>query len=149
MAGAMRSHIGGLIRRAEIQGAPEVWETTLPNAFAVDSALSAPETKYLVALSIARVTSYRIDTVNFYLPAVQLGSGRGTFESIDITRPPRSSNDEACQSISTVLELLKYANERLASGGNRFAPETVPAIVDALNAVLSRVAPLHRGCGGG
>src|SRR5207248_6069063 len=50
MSASMQSLIGGLIRHAEIQDAPDVWEKSLPIAFDVDSLLSASETKYLVAL---------------------------------------------------------------------------------------------------
>ena len=72
LATSMRSLIGGLIRYAEIQEASDAWEKSLPIAFDVDSLLSEPESRYLVALSIARVLSVRVDTINFYLPTVKL-----------------------------------------------------------------------------
>lgn len=146
MATALRSLIGALLRHAQIADAPDVWEATLPVAFAADSVLSTPETKHLVALSISRIVVYRIDPVNFYLAEVHLGPGRGTFESLDLSRVPKSSKDPECPSIATVLRLVATANERLASGGNKFAPETLPAIAAALNTVAARVAPLQHGC---
>ena len=149
MAASLRSLIGALLRHAQILDVPDVWDATLPVAVAADSVLSTSETKHLVALSISHVVSYRIDPLNFYLPDVQVGHGRGSFESIDVTRRPSSSQDPACPSIASVLQLITYANERLASGGNQFAPETVPAIMNALSMVRARVTPLQRGCVGG
>jgi tetratricopeptide (TPR) repeat protein len=146
LAMALRSLVGALLRHAQIVDAPDVWEATLPIAFAADSVLSTPDTKYLVALSISHVVYSRIDTLNFYLPDVRLGADRAGFQSIDVTRVPQSSADAECPSIAVVLQLIATAKERLASGGSRIAPETVPAIAAALNAVAERVAPLQRGC---
>lgn len=149
MATALRSLVGALLRHAQIDDALDVWEATLPIAFAADSVLSTPDTKYLVALAISRVVYFRTDTLNFYQSDVRLGAGRGGFQSIDVTRIPQSSADAECPSIAVVLGLVATAKERLASGGSQFAPEKIPALVSALNAVAARVAPLQRGCAGG
>ena len=81
----------------------------------------------------------------FYLPDAELGEF-GTFQSIDISRIPATTDDLESASIATVLHLVAIANARLASGGNKVVPETVPAIRSALDTVAARVAPLHRGC---
>lgn len=146
MATALQSLIGSLLRHAQINDAPDTWERTLPVALTADSVLTTPESKHLVALSIARIVAYRIDSLNFYLPDVDLGAGRGHFSSIDVTRVPRSGGDPECPSIATALRLVATAKERLASGGDKFAPETAPAIVGALQNVAVRLAPLQRGC---
>jgi hypothetical protein len=148
MATALESLIRATSLHARVLDAPDAWDATLRVALAADTVLSTPATKHFVALSVARVVSYRIDSLNFYLPDAQLGEF-GSFESIDISRIPASNDDLECPSIATVLHLVAIANARLASGGDRVAAETIPAIKAALDTVAVRVAPLQRGCLGG
>ncbi len=120
----MATALGSLIRatslHAQIVDAPDGWEAALQVAVAADAALSTPETKHFIALSIARVVSYRIDSLNFYEPDAQLGA-LGSFESIDVSRIPRSHDDPECSSIATVLRLVATANAHLARQNVRAA----------------------------
>jgi hypothetical protein len=147
MADALRSLIGALLREAQISDGPDTWEQTTPVALDIDSVLSTPESKYLVALSLSRVAAGRLDLWNFYLPALEIGHGYPPMESIDLTRPPDGPTDPACPSIVAMMKLIRHADSRLANGGNRFAVETVPAIVAGLRRMHDQMMPFTRRCG--
>jgi hypothetical protein len=147
MATSLRSLIGALLREAQINDGLEIWEKTVPIAFDIDSAMSTPETKYLLALSISRMVAGRMDLANFYLTASDIGHGYPPFESIDLTRKPTGPNDQACPSIATVVRLTARADERMTSGGNRFAPEAAPAIVGGLRTMRDQLMPFSKLCG--
>src|SRR5205823_10701879 len=106
LAGAVVSVVNSVIRRAEIQRSVEQWEAALPIAFDLDSAYSTDATKYFVAASIASLVASRLELENFYRQKFVATHGHSSFDAIDITRPPSSPSDEACQSLSVMAKLF-------------------------------------------
>jgi hypothetical protein len=127
---SLRSLVGSLLRRAQLQSAPDVWEETLTVASAVDSTLSTSETKYLVAIASTEVVGYRFRLLRVKQPAI-----------------PVDLRPEVCPNIPGLLALVARATERLASGGDKFSPETVPAIRAQLLDLRSFwLDPIHQIC---
>jgi hypothetical protein len=146
LAGALRSMIGGVLRRAQLQDSPEEWEAALPMAFDVDSAYSSNETKYFVAVVIAHVLAERIELANFYRPMLVLTHGHGSFDAIDVTRPATSKSDDACASMAAIFKLADFARERMTAGGNLFAPESNASILGTLGGVTAKLNSLYGAC---
>jgi hypothetical protein len=146
MATSLQSLIGALLREAQISDAPDIWERTLPVAIDIDSAMSTPETKHLVALTIFHAAEGRLDVRNFYLPALEIHRGYPPIESIDVTRVPTVPTDPACPSITAMIELLTHADERMTSGGNQFAPQTASTIVAGLRGMRGQLMPFAANC---
>ena len=55
VATSLESLIGVTLRHAQFMDAPDIWERTLPRAEKIDSALSTPASKYLLALTIGKI----------------------------------------------------------------------------------------------
>jgi hypothetical protein len=55
VATAVESLIGTTLRHAQFMSAPDVWEATLPRAEKIDSTLSTPASKYLLALTLSKI----------------------------------------------------------------------------------------------
>jgi hypothetical protein len=107
-----------------------VWEDALTVASAIDSTVSTPETKYLVAIASTEVAGYRFRLLPVKQPKI----------AVDL-RPT------VCPSIPAILALVARATERLAAGGDRFSPETVPAIRAQLLDLRSFwLEPIHEIC---
>jgi hypothetical protein len=139
---ALESLIGRELRRGELLGVPEVWEPTLAVALRIDSTLSTPAGKYLVALSMAELVA---DGARL---AQDINYGIETGAHLGYARAEVRPNGKViyqvmtCERLAELKRMVGVSRASLAAGGERFAPETIPAIrsgLDRASAIFSQI----------
>jgi len=128
LAPAVDPAVNTMLRHASLYGSSSYrWETQIAAATRLDSALTTPSTKFLVASLIAQSAEQ---------PIAELGpliEGSSLFPRV----PPREASERrgpACQRIGPLSSSLDVAAAHLREGGDRFA---VAAGVSQLGAALS------------
>lgn len=143
---ALESLIGVKLRRAQILASPAAWRETLPVARAIDSALSTPASKYLLALTLSEIVAdeARLAAAIHFGIATEAPDG---FVSAAIG-PDGKTRLRAltCERLKELKQMLATARAHLAAGGERFAPETVPAIRSGINGMTQTLAQLDPRC---
>ncbi|HEY6219501.1 MAG TPA: hypothetical protein VIV65_05565 [Gemmatimonadaceae bacterium] len=147
LAGAVASIVNSVTRRAELQRSIEQWEAALSIAFDLDSAYTMDATKYFVAVTIASTVAGRLELQNFFRPTLVTTHGHGSFDSIDITRPPRAPTEDACQSLAVMGKLIAYGQDRMTAGGVRYAQGDIATVTRNLTAISARIRELAKACG--
>jgi hypothetical protein len=146
VAKALESLIGVRMRRAKILDSPELWAATLPVARAVDSALTTPASKYLIALSLAEIVKSEARMAQYIGYGIESGAAEG------FTLPVTTASGEThlrvmtCARLAELEGMIVAARSTLAAGGDRFAVATVPALRAGLNAMTATLARLKPGC---
>jgi hypothetical protein len=141
---ALESLIGVRMRRAQILGATEAWQRTLPVALAIDSVLPTPASKYLVALTLSEIVAdgtRLAQEIHFGLETGQ-PEGYGRLEIRD--SGSTVLRVMTCERLAELRGMIALANSKLASGGRRFATETIPALqteLDTMNKILEQLKP--------
>jgi hypothetical protein len=146
VATALESLLGVLLRRAQLHNAYDVWEATLPVALTIDSTFSTPTSMHLVALSLSAVVSERITLLTHLLTGTVIDQRTGMMRTMTPADIPPAVKALGCPKLAELTRQVAQAQERLDAGGNRFAPETVPAILGGLGQMRGRIAFLQARC---
>jgi hypothetical protein len=143
---ALESLIGVRMRRAKILDTPEVWRATLPVAVAVDSALSTPASKYLIALSLAEVVKSEARVAQYIGYGIESGAADGFGVPVVSASGKTSLRVMTCARLEELEGMIATSRAKLAAGGDKFAEETVPALRGGLNAMTATLAQLKPRC---
>jgi hypothetical protein len=141
-AGAARSAVvpsvetlvGAMVRHATLYGSTYSWDSAIATAMRVDSAVSAPSTKFLTAAMIIYAAEAR---------STAIGALAGA---------PAPANDVAsaqqrtsgCRQIPTVSASLDLAERRLREAGDQYSG--VGQLRSALDAARKKLAALNEAC---
>jgi hypothetical protein len=135
------------MRRAKILDTPERWNATLPVALAVDSALSTPASKYLVALSLAEIVKGEARVALYIAYSLETGASNGFGVPVTSASGQASLRVMTCARVTELEGMIATSRAKLTAGGDRFAEETVPALRAGLNAMTATLAQLKPRCG--
>jgi tetratricopeptide (TPR) repeat protein len=137
VAPSLQSLIGVVMRKAQLLDSPDTWQSTLPLARAIDSALSTDASKHLLALTLVQVAAVRIDGIKDALR--QLGDEPAT---------AGGARARFCTELTRTMPMLDEAEARLAAGGSRFSVESVPAIKTGVSVLRGERIDLSKKCPG-
>lgn len=143
---SLGSLIGVRLRRAQIVASPAVWRATLPVARAADSALSMPTSKYLVALTLLEIVAdeARIAReINYSLGTGETG-GSGRVRLMPGQAP--TLQVLTCERLAELNRMIGEARAKLDAGGDKFAPQTIPAMRSGLAGMTATLAQLKPRC---
>lgn len=146
VAKALESLIGVRLRRAQILASPDVWVATLPVALAVDSALTTPASKYLVALTLSELVADQARLARHIGYGIESGVAGGFGRLTTDTTGNTSLRVLTCDRLQRLHRDIATARAMLAAGGDRFAPETVPAIQSGLTQMTATLNQLKSKC---
>ena len=146
VAKALESLIGVRMRRAKILDTPERWAATLPVAMAVDSALSTPASKYLVALTLAEIVKAETRIAQFISYGLESGEANGFGRETTTGAGSTYLRVLTCERVAELEGMIVRSKAKLTAGGEAFAPETVPALRGGLNAMAAALAQLKPRC---
>jgi len=127
-----------MLRHATLYGSTEDWDATIVRATRVDSVLSSPSTKFLLAVLTVHAADARSADIAAMVPA--LGMSRTSDAAADRRRL------EGCQRLPAATSLLDLAERRLREGGDRYAGGGVAQVRAALDATRSKLATLQTRC---
>jgi hypothetical protein len=143
VAAALESLIGRELRRAQLILAADVWQSTLPVALRIDSTLSTPASKYLVAVTLAELVADGARLAQ----AVGTGLSSGVTDGYSLVEVNPGGGTSrrvlTCDRVAELRGMITLSRERLAAGGDQFAPQTVPGIrsgLDRMTAVFRQLA---------
>lgn len=142
---ALESLIGVRLRRAQMLASPEVWEATLPVAYAVDSTLSTPASRYLIALALSEIVAEDARLAQGIFFGLETGAPRG-YARVEITTGQETPTLRVinCDRIAQLEGMIRTARAKLDAGGDQFAKETVPALrggLQGMSAILAQLKP--------
>jgi hypothetical protein len=143
---ALESLIGVRMRRAKILDTPELWASTLPVAFAIDSTLSTPASKYLVALTLAEIVRGETQIAQYIAYSLDTGEQNG------FGRPMTDASGQVylrvmtCERVQQLERMIARSRAKLAAGGEAFLTETVPALRGGLTSMSAALAQLKPRC---
>jgi hypothetical protein len=143
---ALESLIGVRMRRAKILDTPAQWNATLPVALAVDSALSTPASKYLVALSLAEIVKGEARVAQYIGYGIESGATDGYGLPVTNGAGQTSLHVMTCARLTELEGMIAASRAKLAAGGDRFAEETIPALRGGLTAMTATLAQLKPRC---
>ena len=141
---ALESLIGVRMRRAQILGVPEGWTATLPVAYAIDSTLSTPASKYLIALTLSQIVADEARLAQY------ISFGLDGYEIQGYGRPTTNASGQSsvrvmsCERLAELNAMIDRSRSTLTAGGETFAAETVPAIrrgLDAMERLIGQLKP--------
>lgn len=143
---ALESLIGVRMRRAKILDTPELWVATLPVAKAIDTTLSTPASKYLVALTLAEIVKSEARLAQYIGYGMESGEANGF--ALQSTNASGTSYLKVmtCARLTELEGMIASSRAKLAAGGDRFAVETIPALRDGLTAMTMTLSQLKPRC---
>jgi hypothetical protein len=141
LATAVDPAVNTLLRHATLYGnSSDGWETQIAAATRLDSALTTPSTKFLVASLIAQSAEQPIAELS---PLIE---GSSIFPRMS-ANAASERRGPACRRIGPLTSSLDVAAARLREGGDRFAVATgVSQLGAALSAERERLVALQEVC---
>jgi hypothetical protein len=119
------------------------WDAQISAASRVDSALSTPSTKFLVASLIVQAAEPQIAELGALIePSTIRAVAAGTTAAND----ERQRRASACPRVESVAASLARASTELRDGGSRYAGGGVPQLSSALYAARERLSALQAIC---
>jgi hypothetical protein len=146
VATALESLIGRELRRAELVGLPDVWQRTLSVAIRIDSTMSTPATKYLVALATAELVADGARLARDIDFGIESGAVNGFSRTEVRANGAVVQRVMTCGRLNELKGMIVESRARLAAGGDRFAPQTVPAIRSGLDRASAIFTQLGARC---
>lgn len=148
VAKALESLIGVKLRRAQLIGVPEVWVATLPVALAIDSTLSTPASKYLIARTLSEIVADETRLAQYISSSLDSGDPAGYARVQTAVGGNTYLRVMTCSRIAELNEMIAAARGKLAAGGDRFAVETVSRLRAGLDGMAASLAQLKPRCTG-
>jgi hypothetical protein len=136
---AVDPSVNTMLRHATLYGSASPWETQIAAAVRLDSALTTPSTKFLVASLIVQ---------SLEQPIAELGpliEGSSLFSLASPSEAARRRTP-ACQRVGPLTASLERAGARLRDGGDRFAASGVSQLQATISAERERLAALRDAC---
>jgi hypothetical protein len=141
LSSSVETLVTAMLRHASLYGSTYGWEAPIAAATRVDSALSSPSTKFLVAALMIESAEPRIAEIS------SLVSGTSWLAQSTSAGDQRArSKTVGCQRIAPLSAFLGGAERRLRDGGDRYPGGGVSQIVAGLNAEKERLATLEGQC---
>jgi hypothetical protein len=143
LAPALDPFVNTMLRHAALYGSAWSWDTEIAAATRVDSALSTPSTKFLVATLIVQAIEPQVAELgsavsgSSLMPRTTGGSAAGGASQ------PRA---DACRRIPPLLASLDSASARMREGGDRYAGGGVSQIASGIAAERQRLSDLRDVC---
>jgi hypothetical protein len=142
----LESLIGVRMRRAKILDTPELWASTLPVALAIDSTLSTPASKYLVALTLAEIVKSETRVAQYIAFGLDNGEQNGFGRQATSASGQTYVRVMSCERLAELEGMIAKSRSKLAAGGDTFLIETVPALRGGLTAMTATLAQLKPRC---
>jgi hypothetical protein len=142
---ALESLIGVRMRRARILATPDVWAATLPVALAVDSALTTPASKYLVALTLSEIVADEARLAQQIAYGIESGEPGG-FGRLTVRGDGARVRVLTCGRIAELEGMIAMSRAKLHAGGDQFAPETMQGMRAGLTAMSATFTSLKQRC---
>ncbi len=138
----MDALVATMLRHAALYGSTDGWDAPVADAFRVDSALSSPSTKYLVAAVIVYAAETQIADIS-----VVVGDAPQAAHLNDPTAPLQGSQRAgACQRLGPLGAQLGSADAHLRDGGDRYTAVNVTALTAGLSAAHAKLTSLQEAC---
>jgi hypothetical protein len=149
--GATRAAIGPaidplvtvMLRHATLYGSAYRWDAEVAAAMRVDSALSTPSTKFLIAALVAQSAERQIAEISPMINGSSLAA-RNTGAGANDAAQGRAAG---CARVAPVLAQIDVAEAKLSSGGDKYTGGGVQMIVSGLAAERERLVALRDFCG--
>jgi len=144
VATALESLIGTTLRHAQFMNGPDVWEKTLPRAEQIDSTLSMPASKYLLALTLSKILEEETRVAGDIL------SGGNFTSSSGLTRRRLTDDQQSyvkvmsCPKLHENVDRLGKIGRLLDSGGAKFdaaGSASIRAATAQMQAVMTMLQP--------
>jgi hypothetical protein len=135
---SLETFVNTMLRHATLYGDAAGWGSAIAGAARVDSVLSSPSTKSLVAVLVLRAAEPRTAEIAALVAAPGLSSAG------DAASERRRAS--GCQRIPDVAASLDVAQARLREGGDRYAGGGVAQVRAGLDAARSKLASLQVRC---
>jgi hypothetical protein len=129
-----------MLRHATLYGSANRWNASIAGASRVDSALSTPSTKFLVAALIVYSAQPEIASISSSVEGSPLLS-RAAGQSKTQERA------DACQRLAPLETRLSLAESRMTAGGSAYAGGGAAQVGSAITAVRNRIVSLEEQCG--
>lgn len=143
---ALDPYVNTMLRHATLYGSTYGWDAPIAGAMRVDSALSTPSTKFLVASLMVQSVVPAIDEIGALVtPPSWLPRTIGAADASDAAR----TRSAGCRRIARVSASVDAADARLRAGGSGFAVPAVQRLVSALSNERSRLEALGDVCARG
>lgn len=133
--------VNTMLRQAALYGSAYGWPARIAAASRVDSALTSPSTRFLVAALIAQSIEPQVGEISAqvtgtsWLPASQARGGSAA--------PDRAAG---CARIAELLRSIELAEAKLRDGGSRYTGGGVSSITSGLAAERNRLTELRDRC---
>ena len=148
VAKALESLIGVKLRRAQLIGVPELWVATLPVALAIDSTLSTPASKYLIARTLSEIVADETRLAQYISSSLDSGDPAGYARVQTAVGGNTYLRVMSCSRLTELNAMIVTARAKLAEGGDHFAVETIPRLRGGLAAMEASLAQLKPRCTG-
>lgn len=143
---SLETYVSATLRHASLFGATAGWDPIITAATRVDSALTTPSTKFLVAALIVQAAEPRIAEISSLVSGTSwLPVSTGASAADQRTQNKASG----CQRVPALATLLNSAEARMRDGGSRYAGGGVPQITAGLSTAKERLAGLEEVCARG
>lgn len=136
---SLETLVSTMLRHASLYGSTYAWDAPIAAANRVDSALSSPSTKFLIAALIAQSAEPRIAEISAQVTTTSwLAQPIGAAASANRTA--------GCQQLPSLSASLSVAERRMREGGDRYAGGGVSQVTAALTAAKERLAGFEELC---
>jgi hypothetical protein len=144
IAPGMDAIVATVLRHATLYGPVDGWDNLVKKGMRIDSTLSTPSTKLMMAALI----TYAADAQVADIDALVSGKVAAPMAT-DAESRARAAADRAtgCSRIPSVKASLDVAEAKLRDGGSRYPGPTVPAIVAGLSQARNSIVDLQLKCG--
>jgi hypothetical protein len=142
----LESLLGVRMRRAKILDTPETWVRTLSIARRVDSTLSTPASKYLIALTLAEIVKGDTRLAQYIAYGLDNGEDNGFGRQATSASGRSYVRVMTCENLTELERMISESHAKLAAGGDTFLVETVPALRNGLTAMTAILAQLKPRC---
>lgn len=140
---SLETFVTATLRHAALYGSTYGWDAQIAAAARVDSALTSPSTRFLVASLMVQSTEPAIAEISSLVSGNAFSASATDAAARNRAEQRRTA---ACQRIAPLLERLNVAQAYLRNGGDRYAGGGVPQITAGLTAGQSTLATLQGQC---
>lgn len=140
---ALENFVNTVLRHAALYGSTYGWDAQIAAAARVDSALTSPSTKFLVASLMVQSTEPAIAEISPLLSGTALSARPGDAAA---TAQAAQRRTAACQRIAPLSQRLSVAQAYLRGGGDAYAPGAVAQLTAGLAAGQSALVTLQGQC---
>ncbi|HEX3867204.1 MAG TPA: hypothetical protein VHV78_10635 [Gemmatimonadaceae bacterium] len=140
---ALDPFVNTMLRHASLYGSSYGWDAQIAAAVRVDSALTMPSTKFLVAALIIQASEPQIAELGASIEGSSLGAAMPGAAATSEAVQQRAS---ACRRIPAVASSLDVASTRLRDGGDRYSGGGVQQLGGALSSARDRLTALQAVC---